>query len=87
MSALPSDLEIYGYENEFAQTLLNIFNNAKDAFRDRPDGKREITIVAKEEGDWAVLQICDTAGGIPESILPKIFDPYFSTKEQGESRG
>ena len=48
--------------------------------RDVKDGK--LTITLSDDGDKAVLVIEDNAGGIPEDIIDKIFDPYFSTKEE-----
>jgi len=34
-----------------------------------------------------ILKVCDNAGGIPEAAMTKIFDPYFSTKEEGKGTG
>jgi len=76
------ELFIKGYSNELAQATLNIFYNAKDALLENgiPNPKVEIKLLEKEEN--AVLIIHDNAGGIPEDIMEKIFDPYFSTKEK-----
>ena len=71
---------INGYPNEFSQVLLNILLNSRDAFvsKEVPSPKVDITIT--EENDRAVVTVTDNAGGIPEEIIGKIFDPYFSTK-------
>ncbi len=87
---LNSQLEenIYGYPNEFSQTVLNIFSNAKDALIQNNDiENRSINIRTKEEGDKIILTIEDNAGGIPEDVIEKIFNPYFTTKEEGKGTG
>jgi signal transduction histidine kinase len=84
-----TDPTITGYPNEFAQVLLNILNNARDALLARDQGEPAITIALQEAAGRTVVTIRDNAGGIPEEILDKIFDPYFSTKgpEQGTGLG
>ncbi len=76
-----------GYPNEFSQVLLNLLDNAKDAILERgaTDGRIRVHI-GREEG-WAVLRVWDNGGGIPEAVLPKVFDPYFTTKAKGTGVG
>ncbi len=74
------DPVIYGYRNEFAQVLLNILNNARDVLMERATEDPRVTIMIFSEGERAVVTIVDNAGGIPEEIRGKIFDPYFTTK-------
>ena len=71
---------VFGYQNEYAQVLLNILNNARDALTERGTKDPKVTITIGAEGDRAVVTIADNAGGIPEEIMDKIFDPYFTTK-------
>jgi two-component system, chemotaxis family, CheB/CheR fusion protein len=80
-------LQINGYANEFGQVLLNIFMNAKDAFRAKETSDARVSIRARQEGKRVVLTIADNAGGIEEEIIDKIFDPYFTTKELGKGTG
>ena len=54
--------------------------NAKDVIIERKIDRPELTIAITSEDGFAVVTIADNAGGIPENILGKIFDPYFSTK-------
>jgi signal transduction histidine kinase len=80
-------IESYGYPNALAQVLLNLLNNAKDALLEQSEAPRQIRIEARKEGEEVLLEITDTAGGIPEEILPRIFDPYFSTKKEKNGTG
>ncbi len=47
----------------------------------------EIRVNLVESNGNAVLTVEDNAGGIPDTILPKLFDPYFTTKDQGSGIG
>jgi signal transduction histidine kinase len=76
------NIHIYGFQNEFSQALLNILNNAKDALIENQLFERKITITLKESNSHIVFSIKDNAGGIPDEIIEKIFEPYFSTKEK-----
>jgi signal transduction histidine kinase len=71
---------IYGYPNEFSQVLLNILINARDALAERQIATPKVEITIGTEGERAVVTIADNAGGIPEEIINKVFDPYFTTK-------
>ncbi len=81
------EIEIYGYPNEFKHLILNIINNAKDAFVDNEVKQRliKINLIASELGDR--LEICDNAGGIPESVIDRIFEANVTTKEEGKGTG
>jgi len=83
------DPTIVGYPNQFGQVLLNILLNARDAVVARKVPSPRISITTATENGRAVITIADNAGGIPESILEKIFEPYFTTKgpEQGTGIG
>ncbi len=65
------------------QVILNIFKNAEDNFRDKKITDAKITIRTFKNS----LFICDNGGGIPKDIMPNIFDPYFSTKDEKNGTG
>lgn len=69
------------------QVLLNIINNAKEALLLKQVKQAAIRITVKESKDMVVISICDNAGGVHESIMDKIFKPYFTTKEQLNGAG
>jgi signal transduction histidine kinase len=85
--ALPPGITVSGFPSQFAQVVLNILTNAKEAIRqnDRQDGRIEIALRVGD--DMAILTICDNGGGIPPDALPRIFDPYYTTKTQGSGIG
>ncbi len=85
------DLIVDGYENEFKQVVLNLITNAKDAIIEKlgavkKGGKIEIKTYKNKE-NMAVLTVTDNGGGIPSDILEKIFEPYFTTKDQTKGTG
>jgi signal transduction histidine kinase len=69
------------------QVFLNIIKNASDAFVDKEIVTPQITIQGLEADDYVEIEIYDNAGGIPDNILDKVFDPYFSTKGPGIGTG
>jgi len=81
------DPVIYGYRNEFAQVLLNILSNASDVLTERQTMDPKVTITFGSEGEHSVVTVADNAGGIPEEIIGKIFDPYFTTKGPQQGTG
>lgn len=78
---------IHGNQNEFAQVLLNILINAKDAVIEREIDNAKVIITIKGEGDNTVVTVEDNAGGIPEEFISKVFDPYFTTKGPQQGTG
>ncbi len=84
---LSEGLFINSYENELNQALLNILNNAKDALLDIEKTNRYIHIKSYKEAEKIIIEIIDNAGGIKESILNKIFEPYFTTKHKSQGTG
>lgn len=77
--------EVKGYENEFKQVILNIINNAKDALGETHVPHPIIEIVINK--DQRTIEISDNGGGIPKKVINRIFEPYFTTKEQGKGTG
>lgn len=74
------DEQIEVYRNEFVQVLINFINNAKDAILLSGKKERIITLEAHCVEKHLCLSICDNGGGIPQEVLPKLGEPYVSTK-------
>jgi len=68
------------YSNELIQVLLNILNNAIDAYIDKDIADKKIEIITKEEDGFLSIAIKDEAGGIKSETISQLFEPYFSTK-------
>jgi PAS domain S-box-containing protein len=86
---LEDDLKLYTNRNEFVQAIINIVNNAKDAVVENVvEEDRVILISTKKIDDKNLeLKICDNGGGIPQNIITKIFEPYFTTKHKSRGTG
>ena len=78
---------VFANEARLGQVFLNLLVNAAQAI---PDGRADenlVTVAIREEGGHVVVAVSDTGHGIPPEVLPRIFDPFFSTKEIGEGTG
>lgn len=86
---LTEDADIYGYESEFSQVILNIIHNSKDALEEVHDKKRLIHIQIGIMGRCAEIKIFNNGPQIPREVLDNMFAPYFSTKtlEKGTGLG
>ena len=81
------DVEIYDYENEFSQVLLNIITNARDALVSNKIEKPIIKVNVSKIENNVIVKIKDNANGINEEIIDRIFEPYFTTKGKGNGTG
>ena len=83
-----NNAELYGYYNELLQVLINILKNAKDELIKLDTNKRRIIFIdTYTDKSNLIIKIRDNANGIPSDIIEKIFDPYFTTKENDEGTG
>ena len=85
---LQENINIKGYPNELIQCFINIFNNAKDALVEHNKENNRFIFISQEiNNNKITIKFKDNAGGIPNDVLPKIFDPYFTTKHQSQGTG
>jgi len=92
-SLLSSDIEVienyndksnmWIYDNELMQVILNILKNAQDNFIEKKIKEAKITITIEKN----MIFISDNGGGISPELIEKIFDPYFSTKDEKNGTG
>jgi len=80
-------INIFNFENELLQVILVILENAIDNFELNSSKNKYLGIFAKKEKKKITLTIRDNSGGIPSSIIDKIFEPYFTTKFKKEGSG
>jgi signal transduction histidine kinase len=74
---------IQAFGSELNQVWTNIIDNAIDAM----NGSGEITLRTRYDDQWAIIEIEDNGPGIPEPILPTLFDPFTTTKPPGQGTG
>jgi len=81
------NFNVYGFRNEFMQSILNIINNAKDELSKKDLKDRKLNIHFFNIDNKLVIKIEDNAGGIKVNNIKKIFKPYFTTKQKGHGIG
>ena len=69
--------------NKLSQVLVNLLVNAKDSLEET----KQIYITASRQGRFVEIAVRDEGCGIPDDVLPHIFDPFFTSKTQGKGRG
>ena len=79
------DIKIFGVKSELSQVLIAIISNSIDVLKNIKNPKIKINILSNS----AEVNICilDNGGGIKLKNIKKIFEPYFSTKEEGTGIG
>jgi len=82
-----TDKEVKAYPRELMQVFVNIINNSKDALKLKRQDNASISIRVYEDEKYINTEIRDNGGGIDADILPKVFDPYFSTKDEKSGTG
>lgn len=80
-------MQIRGYRNEFVNAVINITNNAREAITEHRPAQPFIKVELSQNCANAILTIRDNGGGIPDAIMDKIFDPYFTTKFKSQGTG
>ena len=74
------EIDVKVYVNELIQVILNIVNNAIDAFEGVARENKRILLHVKNDGRMIYIYIEDNGSGISDEYLEKLFEPYFSTK-------
>jgi PAS domain S-box-containing protein len=86
-----SEYSISGFPNEFTQVVLNLLANARDAILEQRqragDGSGCIAVTAVLEGGGLVIEVRDSGCGIAPELAERLFEPYFTTKEEGQGTG
>ncbi len=90
LKLITQDIFITNYENELKQALLNILNNAKDAIvkkRENTPLKGKIKVILSKKDESVQIIIKNNGGNIPNDIINRIFEPYFTTKFEKQGTG
>jgi len=83
----PTMLEVFGSGSEFKQVIINLLHNARDAIVEYKPPAPKITIRTSSDGNYGYIMIQDNGGGIASNVMERIFEPYFTTKEEGKGSG
>lgn len=78
---------VLGSSSEFKQVIINLLNNSKDAFENHQIEIKKINIEINKDDKSIIIVFEDNAGGIPDNVIKRIFEPYFTTKEEGKGTG
>lgn len=78
---------VMGSPSEFKQVIINLLQNARDALLDNNPNNPLIYLHILASKHDATLIVTDNGGGIPAETLEHIFEPYFTTKEEGKGSG
>jgi two-component system, NtrC family, sensor kinase len=77
---------------DIGRVLLNIFNNAFYAVQERKEKMNgafepDVSITTRKEGNDVGITVRDNGTGMPEQVVKKVFQPFFTTKPTGEGTG
>jgi len=72
---------------QIEQVLINLLNNAIDAMKDTPILKREIIIQSRYDKEVVQVKVFDRGSGLPNNMRSDVFEPFFSTKNEGMGMG
>jgi len=85
---IKNNMELNTYYNELSHVFLNIISNSKDVLSTKNEkDDKIIKIIISEYKNQAIINMIDNGGGIDEDIIPKIFEPYYTTKYKSAGTG
>jgi len=84
---IPKNIRLYEHQNEFNQVIIILLGNAIEALHQRKITSKSIYMTLHVNPQYITIVIEDNAGGIAQQHLQKIFEPYFTTKENTEGTG
>ena len=79
--------EIKTYKKELVQVIINLIKNSQEILQEKGPDTKIIFINEYIKNNNVILQICDNAGGIEEENINRIFEPYFTTKDEKNGTG
>ncbi|EJE4192499.1 PAS domain S-box protein [Vibrio parahaemolyticus] len=83
-------LQVLGEPNQLEQVILNLVGNARDALDSAGSVNKQLTIttqLSEDDDKFAEILVADNGHGIPEEVATQIFDPFYTTKEEGKGTG
>ncbi len=85
---LPDDLTVRGQRTQLTHVFMNLLGNAARALAGKPRGETGIVSVrGSAGGEMATLEVSDNGPGMPPEVLPRVFEPFFTTADVGSGMG
>jgi len=84
---VPATLQVLGDESRLGQVLLNLLMNAAHAVGSRPGEDNLVVVDARAGNGTVTITVTDTGRGIPEGLVPHVFEPFVTTREPGHGTG
>ncbi|MEA2073973.1 MAG: DUF3365 domain-containing protein [Campylobacterota bacterium] len=84
---IDENLMLTTMKNDITQIVLNLVKNSMDAYKENKIEEKKIEVIATSTAKTVSIIVKDYAGGIPKDVVEKIFDPYFSTKDEKNGTG
>lgn len=83
-----SNVPVFSFDrDQIKRVVVNLLDNAVAAMKDMEGGVIQVKTEFRSETGIVLVQVADTGPGIPEDVLPMLFEPYFSTKNEGTGLG
>lgn len=83
-----TETEIYGSHSQFTQIVMNFLSNSNDILSVHTDARKKLILInLYEMKGKAVFKIKDSGGGIPDKLIDRVFEPYFTTKHKAQGTG
>ncbi len=87
IDAPPANAGVRGDEAKLRQVVVNLLTNAVDAARDARAEANDVHVAWRVEPERVTVEILDRGPGVPADVLPRLFEPFFSTKDRGHGLG
>lgn len=87
LEAAPGELAVQAEPVALEQIIHNLLTNALQALEQVPPGERSLALQVRQEGSRGTLAVEDSGPGIPPEVLPRVFEPFFTTREHGLGLG
>jgi len=84
---IDTKINLKNYENELIQVVMVLLDNSIYNFSTTDIENKKIDVYTREVNSFVQINVIDNGGGIPEEILDRIFEPYFSTKFEDKNSG
>ena len=87
LKEIRNDYQIKGLKTQYIQVIINLIKNAQDILAEKRVKNPLIKIDLKIENAYSILLVSDNGGGVPITIIDRLFEPYFTTKHQSVGTG